>query len=414
MRLALQIARAHVVRRKRQSLVSILGVALGVGFFIAMASMMQGFQRDFVARVIDVQPHVVVKDEYRERGLQPGEAAAPGDAVEVVGLKPRDEPRGIRNARATMAAIADMPGVAVAPTLNGQAFLRYGARDIAANLIGIEPVAERRVGNLDADMIEGSLDALQRVANGVILGDGLARKLGATTGTTLTLVSTRGTALKVKVVGLFRTGITSLDNGTVYTLLKKAQIVQDRPNVVNQLRLRIVDVTQAQEVARHIEARFGYRAEPWQEANANVLGIFVIQNAVMYSTVGAILIVACFGIFNVVSTVVYEKTRDIAILKSMGFAERDIRRIFVLQGFLVGVVGVAFGWLLGFAIVEAMATLRFDIEGFVRTQGFILYRSPMHYALSGGFALGAAVFAAWLPARRAARVNPVDIVRGAA
>jgi lipoprotein-releasing system permease protein len=184
--------------------------------------------------------------------------------------------------------------------------------------------------------------------------------------------------------------------------------------VVNQLRLRIVDVTQAQEVARHIEARFGYRAEPWQEANANMLGIFVIQNAVMYSTVGAILIVACFGIFNVVSTVVYEKTRDIAILKSMGFAERDIRRIFVLQGFLVGVVGVACGWLLGFAIVEAMATLRFDIEGFVRTQGFILYRSPMHYALSGGFALGAAVFAAWLPARRAARVNPVDIVRGAA
>jgi lipoprotein-releasing system permease protein len=415
MSLAFDIALAHVVKRKRQSLVSILGVMLGVGFFIAMASMMQGFQRDFVARVIDVQPHIVVKDEFREPPRQPADRfEIQGAAVEIVGVKPRDEPRGIRNARGVIAAIQDMPGVAVAPTLTGQAFLRYGTRDVAATLTGIDPTAERRVTNLEKDLIAGSLDALQTTANGLILGESLARKLGAATGTTLTLVSTQGVALKAKVVGVFRSGITSVDNTVAYTLLKKAQVVQDRPNVINQLRLRLVDVEQAQSIAQRIEVRFGYRAEPWQESNANVLGIFVIQNAVMYSTVGTILIVACFGIFNVVSTVVYEKTRDIAILKSMGFRERDVQRIFILQGLVVGIVGTLAGWLLGFLLVSFMGTLRFDIEGFVRSQGFILYRSPVHYAISGGFALVSSVFAAWLPSRKAARVNPVDIVRGAA
>ena len=415
MSLALDIALAHIVKRKRQSLVSILGVTLGVGFFIAMASMMQGFQRDFVARVIDVQPHIVIKDEFREPPQQPADRfELPGGAVEIIGVKPRDEPRGIRNARGVIAAIQDMPGVSVAPTLTGQAFLRYGTRDVAATLTGIDPAAERRVTNLEKDLLSGTLDALYTTANGLILGEALARKLGAETGTMLSLVSIHGATLKTKVVGVFRSGITSVDNTVAYTLLKKAQVVQDRPNVINQLRLRLADVEQAQAVAQRIENRFGYRAEPWQESNANVLGIFVIQNAIMYSTVGTILLVACFGIFNVVSTVVYEKTRDIAILKSMGFREGDVLRIFLLQGLVVGVVGTLAGWILGWLLVSFMATLRFEIVGFVRSQGFILYRSPLHYAISGGFALASSVFAAWLPARKAARVNPVDIVRGAA
>ena len=177
---------------------------------------------------------------------------------------------------------------------------------------------------------------------------------------------------------------------------------------------RLDDITLSRALARRIEERFGYRSEPWEETNSNVLGIFVIQNGIMYSTVGAILIVACFGIFNVISTVIYEKTRDIAILKSMGFREADIKRIFIIEGVLVGLVGTALGWLLGSAIVEFLGSLEFKVEGFIKAQGFVLYRSWTHYAVAGGFAMLSATVAAWLPARKAARVNPVDIVRGAA
>lgn len=223
----------------------------------------------------------------------------------------------------------------------------------------------------------------------------------------------QGVVLKARVVGVFRTGITSLDAGVAYALLAKAQVVLERPNVVNQLRLRLAEPEAARDFALRIEERFGYRAESWQEANANVLGIFVIQRAIMYSTIGAILVVAGFGIFNVVSTVAWEKARDIAIMKSIGFRERDILSVFLLQGLLVGAAGTLLGWLLGFLLVAFMGSLRFEIEGFVRLQGFVLHRSPDHYALSGAFALSASLLAAWVPARRAARVNPVDIERGA-
>ena len=414
MRLALELALAQLLRRRRQGVVSVLGVTLGVGFFIAMAAMMQGFQRDFVARVIDVQPHVVVKDEFRRCPAQAAElAAGPRAAVELRGEKPVDEPRGIRGARAIAAALGDMPGVAVAPNLAGQVFLRYGTREVAATLTGIDPEAERRVGNLERDLVEGSLDALHVVANGLVLGEALARKLGARSGTTLSLSGTQGVVLKAKVVGVFRTGITSLDTSVAYALLAKAQVVLERPNVVNQLRLRLVDPEGARDFALRVEERFGYRSESWQESNANVLGIFVIQRAIMYSTIGAILVVAGFGIFNVVSTVAWEKARDIAILKSIGFRERDILAVFLLQGLLVGVAGMVLGWVLGFLIVAFMGSLRFEIEGFVRLQGFVLHRTPLHYAASGAFALATSALAAWIPARRAARVDPVDILRGA-
>jgi lipoprotein-releasing system permease protein len=205
-----------------------------------------------------------------------------------------------------------------------------------------------------------------------------------------------------------------MDNFQGYALLKKVQVLQDRPNVVNRIRLRLDEVTEAEPLARRIEQRFGYRSESWQEANQNVLGIFVIQNGVMYSTTGAILLVAAFGIFNIISTVVLEKTRDIAILKSFGLDARDIGTIFVFEGFLVGVVGTLMGWALGYGLILGLESIEFEIEGFVKTQGFILYRSANHYLLSGAMALVAATFAAYLPARKAARVDPVDIIRGAA
>jgi lipoprotein-releasing system permease protein len=412
--LVADIALAHLSKRKRQSVVSILGVALGVGFFIAIAALMQGFQSYFVSQIIDVQPHIIMKDEFRNAPKQPAEELGEGGAVQLSGVKPKDEPRGIRNGEAITAALAKLPGVKAAPALIGQALLRYGSKDVSATVIGIEPDAERSVTRIERDMTVGKLADLRSVANGIILGEGLALKLGVGPDDSLNAVSPEGVLLKMKITGLFRTGVTSLDNSTAYMLLKKAQILQDRPNVVNQIRMRLDDVEQAQIVAAGAEARFKYRTESWQETNEGVLGIFIIQNGIMYSTTGAILVVAAFGIFNIISTVVLEKTRDIAILKSIGLDETDIKLIFLMEGLAVGIAGALLGWATGYGLTEALAQVRLPVEGFVKAQGFYLKYSIWHYLISAGIAIAAAVSAAYLPARKAARVNPVDIVRGAA
>jgi lipoprotein-releasing system permease protein len=414
MRLLIDIALTHLRNRRRQTLVSLLGVSLGVGFFIAIAAMMQGFQNYFVDKIIDVSPHVEIKDEYRVPPPQPVERLYPRGAVRLTGVKPKDEPRGIKNGKAKVAALSRIAGVTVSPVLTGEIILRYGSKDVSASIIGIEPERERLVSKLERDLTVGALDDLRGTANGVILGTGLADKVGARHGDTLTVLSPAGVILKMKVVGLFETGIVSMDNFQAYALLKKVQVLQDRPNVINRIRLRLAGVTGAEVLARRIERRFGYRSESWQEANQNVLGIFVIQNGIMYSTTGAILLVAAFGIFNIISTVVLEKTRDIAILKSFGLDARDIGGIFVCEGFLVGVVGTLLGWALGYGLTQGLEAIEFEIEGFVKTQGFILYYAPSHYLLSGAMALAAATFAAYLPARKAARVDPVEIIRGAA
>jgi len=412
--LVLDIALAHLRRRRRQTAVSVLGVALGVGFFIAVAGMMQGFQDYFVRKVIDVQPHITMMDQYRGAPLQPAMALYGNGAVDLSGLRPRDEPRGIRNGNAVVAELRRLPGVMVAPSLSGQIFLRYGSKDVSANIVGIEPEAERRISNIEGDLVEGSLTDLLTVANGIILGEGLAAKLGVTTGDGVIAVSPAGTVLRAKIVGVFNTGITTMDNTVAYTLLKKAQVLQNRAQVVNQIRLRLADVTQAQDMARRIETRFGYRTEAWQESNRNVLGIFVIQNGIMYSTTGAILVVAAFGIFNIIATVVLEKSRDIAILKSIGLEERDIQLVFLTQGLILGVSGALLGWGVGWGLLEILANIKFNIEGFIRSQGFYLSYAPANFIVASLAATVSAVLAAYLPARRAAGLNPVDIIRGAA
>jgi len=412
--LILELARGMLRRRRRQTIVSVSGVALGVAFFIAIAALMRGFQTYFVNQIIDVAPHITVKDETRRPPAQAAELAALDGAVVVHGVKPRDRIRGIRAAGDKLAMLEAMEGVAAAPVLSGQALLRYGSRDVSASVTGIDPARHSRVSNIEKDMVAGSLGDLRSTANGIVIGEGLAFKLGVSLGDTITAVSPAGVTLSMKVVGLFRTGIQNVDQAFAYSLLKVNQVLQDRPNVVNQILVRLADVTRAEPLARQIEARFGDRSESWEEQNQNILTVFVIQNAIMYSVTGAILLVAAFGIYNIISTVVFEKTRDIAILKSLGFTEGDIQRLFLVQGIIAGILGAIAGCILGALMVEALAQVRFGLETPAGNDRFILARDWRVYVAACIFAVAAAGIASVIPARRASRLDPVQVVRGAA
>jgi lipoprotein-releasing system permease protein len=201
-------------------------------------------------------------------------------------------------------------------------------------------------------------------------------------------------------------------------MLKKVQILQKRENRINQINIRLKDVDSAVPLASSIEKRFGYRTESWQETFANVFEMFMVENIIMYSTVGAIMLVAGFGIFNIISTSVNDKRKDIAILKSMGFSEKDILMIFVFQGILIGIVGTIIGWILGAGLIEYFAsfTLDFgeDFEMPVAFDGLPMNRSVWLYIISGLMATLSSTLSAYIPARKAAELHPVEIIRGAA
>lgn len=414
MMLGVDIALTHLRGRLRQTAVSVLGVATGVGFFIAIAALMEGSQRDFIEKIIDATPHIVMKDEYRDPPRQPVERLFAGGAIDLKGVKPKEELRGLRGANRIVAELRQRPDIVVAPILRGQVVMRHGGKDVAASLIGIDPAAERHVSTVEADMRKGDFGLLRSSANGVILGSGLAERLGAAEGDTLSVSSSAGIAIRMKIVGVFHTGVVAVDQTEAVALLKKAQILLARPNVINQIRMKLADVDAARPVATAIEARYGYRTESWEEANESILEVLFIRNVIIYTVVSALLIVAAFGIFNIISTVTFEKSRDIAILKSLGFRPGEVRSIFVLEGLIVGLAGTVLGWAFGYGLSRILGSIKFEVQSFTELTRLPLYEWPGFYAIAAAFAIGSAVLAAWIPANRAARLNPVDIIRGAA
>jgi lipoprotein-releasing system permease protein len=410
-RLLLALALAHIRGRARQTIVAALGVALGVGFSIAMAALMQGSQDDFVRQLVDTIPHVEITDETRDPAPQPAERVFA--AAEFFGLRPVDDRRGIRNATAAQAALeAWVPGE-MAAGLRTQALVRYSGREAGVSLLGIDPGREARVSSVARDFVAGSFASLEAGGNNVIVGRALADKLGAGLGTTIDLVSATGQTRGYRIVGIFDTGARGRDEGEVYALLKNAQVLAGRPNVVNVIHLRLDDPGLSRAVAARAEAELGQKAVSWEEANQPILEALTIRNVIMYTVVAAIMLVAGFGIFNIVSTITHEKARDIAILKSLGFREADMRRLFLIEGLAIGAMGSLGGWAVGYGLGLGLGAIPIELEEFGGRTSLPLAWDVRHYVLATVFALAAAGVAGYLPARRAARLNPVDIIRGA-
>lgn len=404
------IAWTHVTARLRQTVVGIMGVATGVGFSVMMAGLMQGSQVDFIDQLVNALPHISVTDERRSPPEQP--AARVYDAAQIAGVSTPALRPGVKNPYAIMANLEDWVRGAVAPSVQARVVIRFAGRDIATTLVGIDPRREPKVSKLATQIVNGELGQLYRSSNAIILGDGLAKKLGVRVGNSILLASASGQTLSARVVALFHSGVRQVDESQSYALLKTAQILAGQTGLVNEIRVRLDDVMAARETSQRIEAETGYKSVSWQEAHEDLLSAFQIRNFIMYTVVGAILLVASFGTYNIISTITHEKTRDIAIMKSLGLPEGLVRRIFVLEAMIIGILGMLAGFALGYLLSFGLESYKFSVP-FGDKDHLPMAYEPLHYAIAGGVALFSSVVAGYFPARKAASVHPVDIIRGA-
>ncbi|WP_181703718.1 FtsX-like permease family protein [Chthonobacter albigriseus] len=411
MRLLLDLALTHIAGRGRQTVVSVLGVALGVGFSIAMAALMQGSQNDLIETLVEEYPHVSISVDTRNPRPQPGDEAY--DATAYAGLRPREDRRGILNPGAVEASLESWIPGRLAGTFGLQATARLGGNDVGVSVVGIDPDGYDEVSTLGENMVLGRLADLKATASRIVIGDGVAEKLGAQIGSNVTISSSLGISRVFKVVGMFNAGVAAEDDVLVYMLLKNAQTLAEQPSAINDIRLSLDDPYAADAVANRVEKTLGLDAKSWQESNQSLLEAIFIRNVIMYTVVGAILLVAGFGIFNIVSTITHEKARDIAILKSLGFKAADMRRLFLVEGMAMGAAGSVLGWILGFGLSKLLATIRFEVRAEVEMTHLPVDIDWRHYLIAALFALISAGIAGYLPARKAASLNPVDIIRGA-
>lgn len=410
MRLILTIAWTHVRHRARQTLVAIAGVTTGVGFSIMMAAMMEGSQDDFIKTLVDALPHISVTDELREPTRQPANIIF--RAAEFHGLTPEVRRPGIKNPMATIASLQSWVPGALTPSVQSKAVLRFAGRNLTISVIGIDPRTEGEVSNLATHMRQGTLASLYRASNAILLGDRLADKIGARVNSSITLASAEGATMSATVVGTFHSGFRATDETTGYVLLKTAQILERQTGVVNEIRVRTRDPMEARLISERIGEQTGYKSISWQEAQEDLLAAITLRNVLMYTIVGAILLVASFGTYNIISTITHEKTRDIAILKSLGFKTATIRSVFIIEAMLVGLVGAMLGWVFGYLLTRGLASLEFKTPFSDYNHLPVLY-SAKHYLLATGVALVSSLIAGYFPARAAARLHPVDIIRGA-
>jgi lipoprotein-releasing system permease protein len=180
---------------------------------------------------------------------------------------------------------------------------------------------------------------------------------------------------------------------------------------ITDINIKLEDVDKAGVLAREFQSRFGYTAEDWKQANEGISSVFRIQNIVTYLVIISILLVSGFGIFNILSMMIYEKMNDIAILKSIGYTDVDIRNVFLLEALIIGFLGGLIGLMIGFVISWITSIIPTNIEGFVSSEYLNINFDPAFYLLAFIFGLVATGIAGYLPARKASKIDPINIIR---
>ncbi|MEI6489933.1 MAG: FtsX-like permease family protein [Bacteroidota bacterium] len=411
----IKIALTHLVAKKRQTIVAMLGVTFGIAIFIFQAGLMSGFQAYFIEETVNSTANIRIFNEAEKN--RKGIISKLNDDKNhwnvVQNQKPKDEQNKIKNGYQIISILERDPRVAgVSPFLGSQAIFKVGISQIAGRVSGVDIIKENILFDVSKNMKQGDITRLETIPNGIILGDGLADLLGAKMGDNIMVTSPLGVNLDMKIVGINHSGLTEVDKSRAYINIRNAQkLLQVDGSYITDINIKLKDFALSEELAKYYHAKFGFRAIDWKEANASVFSVFKIQNLVTYLIIISILIVSGFGIFNILMMIIYEKMPDIAILKAIGYKDSDIKKIFLTESLIIGILGGLLGLVIGFIMQKIVGNIRMDIKGFVSMEYLHFNSSPGFYVFAFVFGLIATSIAGYIPARKAGKVDAIDIIR---
>ncbi|MCS6904526.1 MAG: FtsX-like permease family protein [Bacteroidia bacterium] len=413
--LILSIALRHLFSKKRQTLVATLGVSFGIAIFLFQGGLMTGFQQLFIEQTINTSANIRI---YQETSASRSSILSQASDYQnhwivINNPKPKDEINKIRAASEIVRLLEkDKRIEGVSPSLSTQAIFKSGTAQVSGRIVGVHIEKENMLFNVEKNNIAGSIQQLQTIPNGIIIGAGLAQLLGVQLNDNIMVITPSGISLQMKVVAINKTGIVEQDKSRAYVNIRNAQILLGVDHsFITDINLKLKNIEQSSQVASELQKKWGYKALDWKEANANIFGIFRIQNMVTYLVITTILIVSGFGIFNILMMIIYEKFSDIAILKAIGFTSQEITKIFLAESLIIGTVGGIGGLGLGFLLQKIVGSIRMNVQGFISVEYLKFNTSPELFAFAFLFALLVTAIAGYLPARKAAKIDPIEILR---
>lgn len=410
------IASRQLLNRKRQTFLTLLGISVGVMVLITAVSLMDGLLTSFIQKIVEIAPHVIVSGE-NVKPIVPDQLVESRRGTHVSFIKnvSREDQEVIKNYPRIVSLIeADSLVQLVSPSVSADVIGMFGTVSEPIQLFGIVPSLEDGIEKFSRSMVSGNFDELAKTPDGIMLGSTMAKDFTARVGDRMQIVAPSGQLYSVRVVGIFMTGINDIDDNCYVNMRLAQNIAGFSPDEASNLYIRVNDLPKDALVARTIEQETNYKAITWEEKAASVVALFKMISGIVYFLVFFVIMVAGFGVANVLITNVLEKARDIAIMKSLGFKKSEITWIYLTQGLLVALVGAAAGCLLGFILIEIMSSIPMasSSASMVRTDHLMMGRNPVYFIAASAFAVVVSLVAAIGPSRNAAKVNPVEILRG--
>ncbi|RDV14504.1 ABC transporter permease [Pontibacter diazotrophicus] len=415
-KLILGIAKSLLLARWRQTLVAAVGVTFSIAMFITLLSFMNGLNDMLDGLILNRTPHVRLYNEIKPSENQPVNMSSEyrGSYNFIKSVKSGISRKELYDSGPIMQAVkADERVLGVAPKLTAQVFFNEGTIEITGVINGIDVEEESRLFNFQDYVTTGSAIDAKNVSNSIILGKGLADILVADIGDVVQVTTAQGERFSLKVVGYFQSGIQEIDKVQSYASIGTTQKLLGQPaNYITDIQIKLTDLAMAPVVAKEYAQLFGADAEDIQTANAQFETGSNIRSLISYAVGVTLLIVAGFGIFNILNMMIYEKMDSIAILKATGFSGRDVNRIFLVIALSIGFFGGLLGLLIGFGFSVIIDNIPFDTAALPTVKTYPINYSPVFYFIGGFFSLITTYFAGYFPARKASKVDPVEIIRG--
>ncbi len=394
-----------------QTVFIISGVAIGVAVIVFMSALMTGLQSNFIDRVLSASAHIeLLPPRQVARALRQGAGAAGGEVEGAIVQAPLQRQKSIDQWQTVAALIRDMPTVlVVAPVAAGSALVVRGNAIRAISLTGIEPERYFRIVNLGEKIVRGSTRLL---GSDILIGTELATDLGVGVGDKLRVTTGSGESMAsstLTIAGIFDLGNKGANLRSTFVALRTAQSLLGLPGGVSSLEVTVRDVYAAETVARQITAATGVESDSWITTNAQFFTAVSAQTTANTAIRFFVGLSVAFGIASVLAVVVVQKSREIGILRAMGISRAQILRVFLLQGGLLALGGALLGSGIGALGLVLWQRVARNADG---TALFPLVMDPQLFATALLLATLTGLVAAFAPARRAARLDPVVAIRG--
>jgi lipoprotein-releasing system permease protein len=416
LKLNIDIARSLLMARWRQTLIAAIGVTFSITMFIALLGFMTGLNKLLDGLILNRTPHIRLYNEIERNPNQP--IANTKDYKDhynfISSVKAPNSREEIYNAKNIIHTISkDNRVFGVSPKIHSPAFFNEGNVRIAGIIDGINAEEENRLFNFYEYIISGSASDLNLIPNSIILGKPLAEQLLVDIGDLVYITTPNGERFSLKLIGLYQSGIRELDKAQGYTSIATAQkILGKHANYFTDIQVKLSDLKKAPAIAKEYKTLFGLQAIDIQTANSEFETGSSIRTLISYVVGITLLIVAGFGIYNILNMMIYEKMDSIAILKATGFSGADVKQIFILIALSIGFFGGSVGLLFGYVLSRIIDAIPFDFPSLPSITSYPVNYNPVYYIIGIVFSLITTYMAGLFPAAKASKVDPVIIIRG--